>query len=205
MDQEFRSALRLLQRAGGKFEQLNLHELLDHEGLATLAHHCVVARLRLLGVTLSVFPASIAYKTTMCKYGHLLHITTNVDQPRIFYTTRRWIHTHYTQGSQLPLGEHPLENLPHQITQELANDWQTVVGREPRPFRGPQHADASYQGTGIIALALDALDPARRVSMESQRHQAFYLVNIWKETSQSHYHFQQKKLREKGRLRGRNS
>lgn len=193
MDQELRTAIRALQRADKSLSELNLHELLDDKGLADLIHHCIIARLKLIGVTF--FVGSAKDRADGRIYTPDNDATAG---PRVFYARRTSLGTH--QLPKVVRGENALEVLPVGVTQRIQAEWNPhVLSTEPRTYLyGPPNRanQAVFKRLGIFALPYPVRHPENCFE--------FHLGDVWKETQEAYEQFKNKKLREMGLIPGRN-
>lgn len=205
MDEEFRKALRCLQRSGGSFSQLHLEEFLDHEGLASLMHHCIIARLRLIGLKYIIQFESLNSRLAGGGSRSAYISDGNVDQPRTFYSIRLDLGEQDIAREVVP-GENSLEVVPTRVTNQIIEDWNRLsfssLARAGHPkYRKFGHNDGVFQYLAIYACNRRIV-PA---SPGSDGHQVMdhFLVDVCQETPESWELFRKKKMREMGLIPGR--
>lgn len=175
MDQEFRAAIRAVQRAGKGFSDLALHDLLDKDELQDLIHHCVIARLRQLS-----FDSYVVLTQSFNSDKGYAEISKEValDSPKLFIIPRR----RYWEGPQEPLtviggsmqhGVKSIDTLPQAVTHVLQRDFWILHLVKEGLLSGPQPTtEIVFQKPTIAAYhSYDRGSP----------HLCFYLADIYVE------------------------
>ena len=202
MDQTIREATRFFQ-ATGDFGSLT--EALDAEGLEKLIQQAMVAKIGLSGVSLQV--------THLPKLDYEI-IDPKMGQPRILYTEKSKLDHHLVSELPKHLSELPISALVKLFCQFF---YPPIPTNPPVPLtltraarrvgRGGYYFDSS----GLIVSALKVL-PSQYAAEARDRqspgvapyfYTSLFLMQVWKETSESFQRYKNKKLRERGLIPGK--